>query len=138
MEFKNILVAAGGGEADEEAIRLACRLAKKGKARIWAVYVITIKRSLPLTAEIEAEAKEAEDVLDHIEEVAEEQEFKIETDVLQAREAGPAIVDEAAERGVDLIVMGVKYKRQFGQFNLGNVVPYVLKNAPCPVILYQK
>ncbi len=138
MEFKNILVAIGGSEADEEAIRLACGLAKKGKTRIWAVYVITIKRALPLTAEIEAEAKEAEDVLDHIEEVAEEQEFKIETDVLQAREAGPAIVDEAAERGVDLIVMGVKYKRQFGQFNLGDVVPYVLKNAPCPVILYQK
>jgi nucleotide-binding universal stress UspA family protein len=42
------------------------------------------------------------------------------------------------ERGVDLILMGVKYKRRFGQFNVGSVVPYVLKNAPCPVILYQQ
>jgi nucleotide-binding universal stress UspA family protein len=42
------------------------------------------------------------------------------------------------EREVDLILMGFKYKRHFGQFNLGNVVPYVLKNSPCPVILYQQ
>jgi len=34
--------------------------------------------------------------------------------------------------------MGVTYKRRFGQFSLGNVVPYVLKNAPCRVILYHE
>jgi nucleotide-binding universal stress UspA family protein len=39
---------------------------------------------------------------------------------------------------VALILMGIKYKRRFGQFSLGSVVPYVLKNAPCPVILYQQ
>ena len=63
---------------------------------------------------------------------------RTETEALQAREAGPAIIDEAVEREVDLILMGVKYKRRFGQFSLGNVVPYVLKNAPCPVILYHQ
>ena len=62
----------------------------------------------------------------------------VETDVLQAREAGPAIIDEAAEREINLILMGISYKRRFGQFSLGNVVPYVLKNSPCPVILYQQ
>jgi len=70
--------------------------------------------------------------------VAEEQDYEIETDVLQAREAGPAIVDEAVERDIDLILMGVTYKRRFGQFSLGSVVPYVLKNAPCRVILYHE
>jgi len=100
--------------------------------------VIAIKRALPLDAEIESETREAEAILDHIEEVAEEQDYEVETDILQAREAGPAIIDEAVERGVDLLLMGIKYKRRFGQFSLGNVVPYVLKNAPCPVILYQE
>jgi len=42
MEFEKILVPVGGTEADEEAMRLACRLAKKDKGKIWAVYVITI------------------------------------------------------------------------------------------------
>ncbi len=138
MEFKKILVPVAGTEADEEAMKLACRLAKKDKGKIWAVYVVAVKRALPLDAEIDSEIQKAEDILDHIERVAEKEDYEVETDVLQAREVGPAIVDEAVERGVDLILMGVKYKRRFGQFSLGNVVPYVLKNAPCPVILYQQ
>lgn len=138
MEFKKILVPVTGTPVDDEAIRLACRLAKKDKAKIWVVYVIAVKRSLPLDAEIESETKKAEDILNRIEGVAGEEDCEAETDVLQAREAGLAIVDEAAERGADLILMGVPYKRHFGQFSLGTVVPYVLTNAPCRVILYNE
>lgn len=138
MEFNRILVPVVGTGADEEAMGLACRLAKKSKGKIWSVYVISIKRALPLNAEIKSEILKAEGILDHIEEVAEEQEFEIDTDVIQGREVGPAIIDEAAEREVDLIIMGIEYKRHFGQFSLGSVAPYVLKNSPCPVILYQK
>jgi nucleotide-binding universal stress UspA family protein len=137
MEFSKILVPVGGTEADDEATRLACRLARKTKGKIWVVYVITLKRSLPLEAEIEPEIRRAENTLDHIETIAEEEDYEVETDVLQAREAGPAIIDEAAEREVDLILMGVKYMRRFGQFSLGSVAPYVLKHAECPLILYQ-
>ncbi|GAH49058.1 unnamed protein product, partial [marine sediment metagenome] len=124
--------------ADDEAVRLACRLAKKNKTKIRAVYVITVKRTLPLDAEIESEIRKAEGILDHVERIAEEQDYEVETDLLQAREAGPTIVEEAVEQEVDLILMGVKYKRRFGQFSLGDVVPYVLKNAPCRVILYHQ
>ena len=138
MEFDKILVPISGTDADEETMRLACRLAKKNKGRIWAVYVITVQRALPLDAKIEPEIQKAEDILDHIEMVAEEQDYELEAEALQAREAGPAIIDEAVEREVNLILMGVKHKRRFGQFSLGNVVPYVLKNSPCPVILYQE
>ena len=138
MEFHKILVPISGTIADEEAMRLACRLAKKDKAKIWVVCVITVKRSLPLDAEIDSEIKKGEDTLDYIERVAEEQDCEVETDLLQAREIAPAIIDEAVERGVDLILMGVTYKVRFGQFNLGDVVPYVLKNAPCRVMLYHQ
>ena len=138
MGFKKILVPVAGYKAEEEAMKLACRLAKKDKSKIWSVYVVTIKRALPLDAEIESEIRRAEDVLDHIESIAEEEGCEVETDVLQAREAGPAIIDEAVDRGIDLVLMGINYKRRFGQFSLGNVVPYVLKNAPCPVILYHE
>ncbi|MBN1160463.1 MAG: universal stress protein [Dehalococcoidales bacterium] len=136
--FKKILVPVSGTEADIETIKLACRLAKKDKGQVWAVSVVTIKRALPLDAEIDSEIKKAEEILDKADAVAGEEDYEIETDVLQAREVGPAIVDEAVERGVSLILMGVAYKQRFGQFSLGNVVPYVLKNSPCPVILYQQ
>jgi nucleotide-binding universal stress UspA family protein len=136
--FKKILVPVSGTEADIETVKLACRLAKKDKGKVWAVSVVAIKRALPLDAEIDSEIKKAEDILDRVETVAGEENYEVETDVLQAREVGPAIVDEAVERGVSLILMGIVYKQRFGQFSLGNVVPYVLKNSPCPVILYQQ
>lgn len=138
MEFNRIMVPVIGTEADDEAVRLACQLAKRTKGKIWAAYVVILKRTLPLEAEIEPEILKAEAILDRAENVAEDQDYELETDLLQAREAGPTIVDEAVERSVDLIIMGIEYKRYFGQFSLGNVVPFVLKNAPCQVILYHR
>ncbi|MFC2021515.1 universal stress protein [Chloroflexota bacterium] len=138
MDFQKILVPVIGTEADDEAVRLACQLAKRTKGKIWAVYVVTLRRTLPLDAEIKPEIRKAEEILDHAEMVAEEQDYELETDLLQAREAGPSIVDEAVERQVSLIVMGIEYKKHFGQFSLGSVVPYVLKNSPCRVILYHQ
>jgi nucleotide-binding universal stress UspA family protein len=136
-DFDRILVPVSGSKADDEAVRLACRLAKKTKGKIWAVYVITVRRSLPLDAELDAEIKQGEEILNRAESIAEEQEYELETDLLQAREAGPTILDEAVEHDADLILMGVEYKKSFGQFSLGSVIPYVLRNAPKRVILYQ-
>jgi len=139
MEFHKILVPVVGTKADEEAMELASRLlAKKNRGEICAVHVISIERALPLDAEVESEIGRAEDILSHIEGIAEKQGCKIETDLLQAREVAPAIVDEAVEREADLILIGVTYKRRYGEFSLGDVVPYVLKNAPCRVILYHQ
>jgi nucleotide-binding universal stress UspA family protein len=136
--FNKILVPVNGTDADAQTIKLACRLAKKDKGKVWAVSVVTIKRALPLDAEIDSEIKKAEEILDKVEDAAAEEDYQVETDVLQAREVGPAIVDEAVERGMSLILMGISYKQRFGQFSLGDAVPYVLKNSPCPVILYQQ
>ncbi|MBI2847839.1 MAG: universal stress protein [Chloroflexi bacterium] len=137
MDFNRILVPVAGSEADDEAIRLACRLARRTKGKIHAVYVITVQRSLPLTAEIESEARKAEEVLAHAQSVADEEDYEIDTDLMQSREVGPAVIDEAVEHKMDLILIGIRYKKVFGQFSLGSVVPYVLENAPCRVILYQ-
>jgi nucleotide-binding universal stress UspA family protein len=43
------------------------------------------------------------------------------------------VVDEARERSADLIVIGLTYKKRFGEFDLGKTTPYVLKNAHCRV-----
>jgi len=138
MEFNRILVPVIGTQADDEAVKLACRLAKQDKGRIWVISVITVKRILPIEAEIDSEILNAEEILNHMERLAAEQGYKVETELLQAREAGPTIIDEAVEREVDLILIGITYKTRFGQFSMGSVVPYVLKNAPCRVILYHQ
>ena len=129
----SILVPVNGNATDDEAISLACGVAKQNKGKVYAIYVIEVKRSLPLDAEIEPEVRRGEDVLDHAEAVAEKSGCQIDAELLQARDVGPALVDEAVERGISLIVMGITYKKRFGEFNLGKTAPYVLKNAPCRV-----
>ena len=88
-----------------------------------------------LDAEVRPEVDRGEQVLDSAERIIEEMDCDVETDMLQAREVGPAIVDEAIERGVDLVTLGFNYKKKFGEFTLGDIIPYVLKNAPCWVIV---
>ena len=66
MEFHRILVPISGTPTDEEAISLACYLARKDKAKIWAVYVIPIDRTLPLDTELDTDVQKAEEILDNI------------------------------------------------------------------------
>jgi nucleotide-binding universal stress UspA family protein len=136
--FRRILVPLTGTEADDETMRMACWIARKDKSKLYVMYVITIKRSLPLEAEIESETKRAEELLDRAEKIAEDEDQMVETDLLQSREVAPTIIDEAVERKIDLILMGVRYQHRFGQFSLGNIVPYILKNAPCQVMLFSQ
>ncbi|TET15449.1 MAG: universal stress protein [Dehalococcoidia bacterium] len=135
MRPKKVLVPVNGSKVDEEAIRLSCRLAKKAGGKIYVAYVIQVDRTLPLDAEVRPEIERAQQVLEQAERIAEEEDCDVETDPLQAREIGPAVVDDAIERGVDLITIGISYEREFGEFSLGTIIPYVLKNAPCWVLI---
>ncbi len=130
-----ILVPVTGTDTDEETIRTACWIASRDKSKLYVLYVITIKRSLPLEAEIESETRRAEEILIRMEKIAEDEDYVIETDLLQAREVAPTIIDQAVDRKIDLILMGIKPQSRFGQFNLGSIVPYVLRNASCRVML---
>ncbi len=138
MEVPKFLVPVNGDKVDEEVIRLACNMAKRRKGKVYVVHVIEVKRSLPLDAEIEPEIQNGEKLLAQAERLADTLDWEVETDLLHAREVGPAIVDEAVERGVDMIVMGINYKKRFGEFDLGSTVPYVLKNVPCRVLLWRE
>jgi nucleotide-binding universal stress UspA family protein len=133
-----ILVAVSGHQVDEETVRLACRMAKRANAHLYAVHIIEVNRSLPLGAVLEREVERGEAILDEVEQLAAEDDLEVETELVQARDTGPAIVGEAEEWGADVIVMGLPYKRRFGEFNLGKTVPYVLKNAPCRVLLFRE
>ena len=130
-----ILVPVNGNPTDDDAVALACEIGRRGKAAVYAIYVIEVKRTLPLDVDLPPEAAKGDTVLARAERVAEDFGIDLETEILQARDVGTAIVDEALERDIDLIVMGIGYKRKFGEFDLGHTAPYVLKNAPCRVWL---
>jgi nucleotide-binding universal stress UspA family protein len=135
IRASRILVPVNGNPTDDEAVALACDIGRRGKAAVYAIYVIEVKRTLPLDVDLPPEAAKGDSVLARAERVAEDFGLDLETEILQARDVGTAIVDEALERDIDLIVMGIGYKRKFGEFDLGHTAPYVLKNAPCRVWL---
>src|SRR5512138_193925 len=130
---QTILVPITSSPASFEAVSVAVMLAKQRKGRVYAVHVIEVNRSLPLNAELESEARRGEQLIRKAEEVADELGFQVFGQLLQSREAGQAIVDEARDRNVDAIIMGVGYKRLIGSFQVGRTADYVLQNATCQV-----
>ena len=138
MPFRSILVPVSGITANEEALRLACQLARQDKAKVLAAYVIEVQRNLPLDSENSDKVQQGETILEQAEKIAKTAKGSIETELLQARTAGSALVNEATERGVDLIIVGVPYRKPLGDFQLGTTTMYILKNAPCRVWLIRE
>jgi nucleotide-binding universal stress UspA family protein len=113
---------------------LAASIAKQGHAELIGVHVFEIDWTHPLDADVAGRDEGAQRVLDIAEATAEAARYKMETVLLQARDVGAAIVDEATERDADLIICGLPYRRRFGgDFTIGKTIPYILKNAPCAV-----
>lgn len=132
--FRRAVVALNGGPSDERIVRLTAEVGRVAKAQVIAVHVVEIDWTLPLDADVANRSEAAQRALDLAEGVAESVGMKLETVLLQARDVGAAIVDEASERNADLLVLGIAYRRRFGgDFAIGRTIPYVLKNAPCAV-----
>lgn len=134
---RTVLVPVDGSPASMDAVALACSIAKKTRGKVYAVHVIEVRRSLPLDAELTDEASSGEDILVRAEKIAQEAGFELDGELLQAREAGHAIVDEAMERGVDLILLGAEHKAPLGEYQMGRLTQYVLRAAPCSVWLWR-
>ncbi len=132
--FRRAVLALSGGPSDTRIVRLAAEAARTHKAELVGVHVVEIDWTLPLDADIAGGSEDAQRVLDVAETAAETAGVRIDPVLLQARDVGAALVDEAAERDADVLVLGLAYKRRFGgDFAIGRTIPYVLKNAPCAV-----
>ncbi|HEV8403917.1 MAG TPA: universal stress protein [Candidatus Limnocylindrales bacterium] len=132
--FRRAVLALNGGSSDGRIVRLAAEYARQTKAQLVAVHVVEIDWTLPLDADIAGRSEEVQRVLDMAESVAEDYRIALEPVLLQARDVGAAIVDETTERGADLLVVGLPYRKRFGgEFAIGRTIPYILQNAPCAV-----
>jgi nucleotide-binding universal stress UspA family protein len=119
---------------DEQIVRLAAEYARPARAQLVGVHVVEIDWTLPLDADVAGRSEETQRVLDMAESTAEAAGWRLETVLLQARDVGAALVDEASERDADLLILGLPYRKRFGgDFAIGRTIPYVLKNAACTV-----
>jgi nucleotide-binding universal stress UspA family protein len=128
------VVALSGHPNGIRLVKLVAELARPSKAELIGVHVVEVDWSMPLDMDIAGRSEEIQQVLDMAEGAAETAGVKLESVLLQARDVGAALVDEAVEREADLLVVGLAYRTKFGgDFAIGRTIPYILKNAPCTV-----
>jgi CIC family chloride channel protein len=134
MKIERILLPLAGAAFDADVVRLAAAIGKPVKAKVLAVHVIEVKWNMPLDAVLEDEMVRGEQLLDQAEEIGKSAGVEIETELLQARTAWSAIIDTAQQRDVDLIIVGMPYRKRLGKVSVGSTVQNVFVNASCRVL----
>jgi len=123
-------------EATDRIVALAAQMARQRNGNVEALAVIEVPFTLPLNAYVEQDEKQAFEALNRAESVATRVAVRINKRILKARSAGLAIVREAEEKGIDLILIANAPVRVRGNIqHIDPTVEYVMKNAPCEVLV---
>ena len=137
LEYRRLLVPVLSGQASDDALDVAASLSAERGARITAVSVLEIPLDQPLGAEQTAEEELANRELDEARAIGESYGVSVIPRLVRGRSAGPEIVREAERRAAEIIVIGAPRKdlSQSRRAVFGRTVDYVLKNAPCRVLV---
>jgi APA family basic amino acid/polyamine antiporter len=131
----SILVPVKLGEIGEEMLATAIKLAQERNGFVIALNVVLVPLDKPLDIELTDKEQRAEEALEEARLLGEENGVLVNGLTVRARNIGSAIVDEATDRSVDLIVMGSAPRwRRFSRF-FSPTVEYVLRKAPCEVLI---
>ncbi len=136
--LQRLIVPVDGSAGDRRVLELVGEWMHQQAVSITLLYVVEVVQSMPLDAELPAEVMRGETALARAEALAHASAGKattITSELLQSRSTGAAVVDEAIERDADAIVIAAANRRKHGQTTLGETIAYVLKNAPCEVML---
>ena len=137
LEYRRLLVPVIPGRASDDALDVAASLSAERGARIAAVTVLEIPLDLPLGVELPTEEAQANRELDEARRIGDSYGVSVIPRLVRGRNAGAEIVREAERRGTEIIVIGAP-RRDVGRGKravFGNTVDYVLKNAPCRVLV---
>jgi len=134
-EFTSILVPMKLGAIGEEMVATAVKLAEDRRALVEALYVIRVPLDLPLEAELDHLEEAAAASLAEARILGADHGVDVRVETIRARSIGEAIVGEAKRRGNDLIVVGSapRWRRQSRFFS--PTVEFVLRKAPCEVLV---
>lgn len=133
----DIAIVLGGEQLDSNLVYLGCQMAKGARRKVHLVHVIEVPRALPLKAVLTQESERADRMLNAAMEIAERVGCDAVAEVVQARDAGPAIVDEAIDHNCALLLIGFVRHSSKSFSELSKTVAYVLANSPCRVWFVQ-
>jgi APA family basic amino acid/polyamine antiporter len=138
LEYRNIVVPIAPGYPSDEAMDIACRLARERGTRIVAMTVIEVSLELPLDAFLPDQVHEANEQLDEARAIGESYGVNVVSRIVRARNAGRAVVDEAVRRNSEIIVMGGPRRVRLAAGKraiFGDTVDFELKHAPIRVMV---
>jgi APA family basic amino acid/polyamine antiporter len=136
IEYRTIVVPVSRTAESEEALVAAARLAAERGARIAVVRVLEVPLELPLDADLPEEEDEADALLDEARALVESYGVRATPRLVRARRAGPAIVEEAAGRGAELVVVGApRQTTRRGRPAVSETVDTILKASPARVLI---
>ncbi len=138
MSDASILVLVSDDENASQVVDFAARLASREKSNLVIIYVIEVDLVLPVTADLDSEVQRAEDLLRRLKSDSGYSNNLIETQLLQGREKGTALVDEAVAQDAEAIVVSVDYDRLLGAFEISEDNRYILEHAGCAVWLIRQ
>lgn len=138
MQVKLVLAPVAGTAVDPDVVRVATTLAKAWKAQVLLIHVIEVRWNMALDAVLDEDTERGETILDQAMRLAEQTGVKVESELVQARDAAAAIVDTARDRSADLIVLGMPYRKRMGRVHVGKTVQNVYVAAPCAVLAYRQ
>lgn len=137
--FERLVVPVGGSAAESRALDILPALLPADGGMVTFLYVVEVAQAMPLDAELPIEVEAGERVLRNAEQIARRalpsRAAQIQTELLQARAVGPAIVDEAIERNADAILLSATVYRRHGKLTLGDAANHVLLHATCDVVV---
>ena len=134
-QFHSILVPMKLGLIGEEMIATAVKLAQERGAEVEALHVIRVPLDTAIDAELDLEEESAAASLAEAQLLGADHGVQVRGETVRARSIGEAIVNEAERSGADLIVLGSapRWRRQSRFFS--PTVEYVLRKAPCEVLV---
>ena len=138
MADSNVMALATGDASDSAVVAHAADIVRLSHGKLLVVYVIIVDRSLPVDAEVKESVAHGEQVLEQAERTARLNRNSFDTQLLQAREIGPAVIHESVIRDIDAIVLGASYSDGPGKYSLGQDVDYVLEHSASRVILVRE
>lgn len=138
MHIKRLLLPIKGQRVDEHALEFACSLVRQEHGCVCLLSVIEVPREYAVDAEIPGAVAQSEELLRHGESFLKARKVKVQADLLQARDSGPAIVREAQEERVDAILLGLPYRRKQAGLTPQSDTAYILEHSPCPVLIYRE
>lgn len=135
--LRKILLATDSSEFSEGAIREAIRFAANCSSKVYAMSVVELLTDYEGFSPQKMEDKMDQEFMKHLETVkARALNEKIDCEILIAHgEPQSEIVNTAAEKKVDMIVIGRRGRKGLAKLMMGEVAAKVIGNAPCRVLV---